>query len=300
MATNIFLGLPPPNIVKWIKDEAERKMLKTPLSFTANEDNSSVSLVCFDENVVDLTDAWCKLDYSMDGKSWQAYIDPDSADETLHRGKIISLSKGQTVYFKATLGNVEGNPNLVGFCTNYGMTHHQFIMEGSIKANGNIQFLLESTGAKTDVPSYCYSSMFMDCTYLTQAPALPATALADDCYSCMFYGCSSLTQAPALPATALAQSCYNSMFWDCISLVQAPALLAMTLARYCYAGMFWGCTRLSSINVNFSAWNLANAIGATDDWVTNVSSSGTFTCPAGLPEEFGDSKIPSGWTVVRK
>ena len=94
MATSIFLGLPPPNIVKWIRDNYKPDMTKVPIHFTANEDNSSVSLVCYNGDMNDFIDSWCKLDYSMDGKSWQAYIDPDSADETLHRGKIISLSKG--------------------------------------------------------------------------------------------------------------------------------------------------------------------------------------------------------------
>jgi hypothetical protein len=61
--------------------------------------------------------------------------------------------------------------------------------------------------------------------------------------------------------------------------------------------MFDGCTNLNSINVNFSAWDTADE---TTNWVKNVSSSGTFTCPADLPEEFGISRIPTGWTVVRK
>ena len=118
-------------------------------------------------------------------------------------------------------------------------------MEGSIKADGNIQFLLENTGTKMDVPEYCYYKMFRGCTSLTQTPALPATTLADSCY------------------------------------------------RY----MFNGCKNLDNINVNFSAWNPTNA---TNNWVKTVSSSGTFTCPAGLPEEFGSNRIPTGWTVVRK
>ena len=66
--------------------------------------------------------------------------------------------------------------------------------------------------------------------------------------------------------------------------------------------MFYGCTSLNSINVNFSSWDIPGVsyASATYDWVYNVSSSGTFTCPAGLPEEFGSDRIPSGWTVVRK
>jgi surface protein len=61
--------------------------------------------------------------------------------------------------------------------------------------------------------------------------------------------------------------------------------------------MFKGCTNLNNINVSFSAWNPSYV---TECWVENISSSGTFTCPADLPEEFGTSRIPTGWTVVRK
>jgi hypothetical protein len=137
-------------------------MLKVPLHFTANEDGSSVSLVCFDDfNVGDFINSWCKLDYSMDGTTWNTYIDPNSNDSSLRRGKAINLNKGETVYFRATMGDVEGNPNLNGFvyydedveCVT---KRHYFLMEGSIKANGNIQFLLENTGTKMDIPDYCY------------------------------------------------------------------------------------------------------------------------------------------------
>ena len=34
----------------------------------------------------------------------------------------------------------------------------------------------------------------------------------------MFIGCTSLTKAPALPATSLVTNCYNSMFKGCKSL----------------------------------------------------------------------------------
>ena len=60
--------------------------------------------------------------------------------------------------------------------------------------------------------------MFRDCTSLHQAPALPATTLANNCYSYMFDGCTSLIQVPALPATTLANWCYQRMFYGCISL----------------------------------------------------------------------------------
>ena len=95
----------------------------------------------------------------------------------------------------------------------------------------------------------CYFNMFYGCTSLTQAPALPATTLADYCYSSMFYGCTSLTQAPALPATMLAIGCYKNMFSSCSSLTQAPELPATELASNCYFNMFYGCSSLTQAPV---------------------------------------------------
>jgi hypothetical protein len=69
------------------------------------------------------------------------------------------------------------------------------------------------------------------------------------------------------------------------------------LANFCYNSMFSGCTNLNNINVHFSAWYPSDA---TFNWVYNVTSSGTFTCPTILPKTYGTSKIPTGWTVVRK
>ena len=59
--------------------------------------------------------------------------------------------------------------------------------------------------------------------------------------------------------------------------------------------MFDGCTNLSSIEVAFTAWSPASA---TYNWVSNVSASGTFTCPAELPDTRGASNIPTNWTKV--
>lgn len=101
----------------------------------------------------------------------------------------------------------------------------------------------------TALADYCYDSMFYGCTGLTSAPALPATTLADYCYYSMFYGCTGLTSAPALPAMTLAESCYSSMFSECTGLTSAPALPATTLASSCYRGMFYRCTGLTSAPV---------------------------------------------------
>ena len=174
-------------------------------------------------------------------KSWKNYPKEANSEEAEIK---LDDCENKTVYFKAKQGNVEGNPNLNGLCIDEDI-YHYFVIKGSIKADGNIQFLLENTGTKMDVPMFCYNRMFQNCTSLTQAPTLPATTLADGCYANMFSSCTSLIQAPALPAETLADYCYNSMFYDCSSLTQAPELPAKTLAHYCYFYMFCNCTSLT-------------------------------------------------------
>ena len=229
---NIFLGEPPANIKKWIIEHyAPPTPAAGPLCFTAEQDGSSVSLVYQDDyGFSDPTPP--KLQYSLnDAEHWAEY----------EMNQIIPLAKDAKVFFKANGQNERiSAPPTMGPPLIY-----KFVMEGKIAASGNIQYLLDDTGSRTDVPEYCYSDMFSDCASLTQAPELPATTLADNCYYSMFSGCSSLTQAPALPATTLAYSCYTNMFSRCASLTKAPALPATTLAEGCYSGMFYGCSSLT-------------------------------------------------------
>lgn len=57
--------------------------------------------------------------------------------------------------------------------------------------------------------------------------------------------------------------------------------------------MFSGCSSLASIDVSFTYWSPSNA---TTNWVSNVSSSGTFYCPTALSDVYDTSHIPVGWT----
>ena len=127
--------------------------------------------------------------------------------------------------------------------------------------------------------------MFFGCTGLTQAPALPATTLADYCYQQMFSGCTGLAQAPALPATTLANYCYENMFKRCAALTQIPALPATTLANYCYRYMFDSCTSLKLSTTQTGEYTIAYRIPTTGtgttatDALTDMFSNtgGTFT-----------------------
>lgn len=68
------------------------------------------------------------------------------------------------------------------------------------------------------------------------------------------------------------------------------------LVDRCYSYMFNRCTSLSSIDVNFTDWGLSTTI----NWVAQITTPGTFTCPAALPDQRGASKIPTNWTKVDK
>ena len=86
------------------------------------------------------------------------------------------------------------------------------------------------------------------------------------------------------------------MFAGCTSLTTAPELPATTLNNYCYSEMFYNCTRLNSIKclaTNISASN------CTDNWVSGVAASGTFTKATSMTSwTNGKDGIPSGWDVV--
>ena len=191
-----------------------------PLTFTAREANSSVAfnIEGFIQDV--------SLSYSIDnGQNWNQY----------NFGQSVNLAaEGDSVMFKGDNSSFsEGFFNFI-----------QVEMTGMVAASGSLAYLLDSKGGIKALTSYCFIKLFSGCTSLVQAPALPATSLAEDCYSNMFSGCTSLVKAPALPATSLAARCYSYMFSDCTSLVQAPALPATSLAEECYSYMFSICTLL--------------------------------------------------------
>jgi hypothetical protein len=245
----------------------------TPLTLTALTAGSKVTL-----NKVGSPPA-VSLEYSTGG-AWSTYT----------IGTEITLtSAGDYIKFR-------GDNSTFSTASSY---YYRFVMSGTIAASGNVMSLVDSTCKSLTIPcDYCFRYLFRNCTSLTTAPALPATTMTTYCYYGMFSGCTALTTAPALPATTLATYCYYYMFYGCSKLTTAPALPATTLASYCYQQMFQGCTKLSSIEVSFTSWTQAS--NQTTGWVNDVASSGTFTKPTALADEYGTNRIPTGWTVVNK
>ena len=196
--------------------------LTKPLTFRATQDGSSVKLTKKGSPSGD-------FQTSMDGgNTWTDYP----------IGTAITLNTGDEVSFRAKENRTSAQS---------GKNCFKFVMTGEIEAWHNVMSLYRKNDFATynTAMNYLFYELFISCTSLTKAPALPATTLADSCYYGMFNNCTSLTEAPALPATTLAKKCYTTMFYGCTSLAKAPALPATKLATSCYASMFYGCTSLT-------------------------------------------------------
>ena len=269
--------------------------VKTYVKFTANA-ASTIGL--------EHLSPYQTLEYSTNKTTWN----------TMNTSTTINLESGSSVYVRGQLNN-----------NNTYEWYTKFTITGNISASGDMNYIwnkdnpesitsynycgynmFQNCTGLTDIrklifPSktlarYCYSHMFHNCTNLISAPSeLPATTLRISCYQSMFDGCTNLTSAPALPATKLAGYCYHSMFKGCTNLTSAPELPAAKLRSQCYQYMFNGCTSLNYIKC--LATNISEN-RCTDNWVYNVSATGTFVKNSAMSDwKTGVSGIPSGWTV---
>jgi len=253
--------------------------LTKPLTFKATQGSSTVKLT---KSGTPSGDFQTSRD---GGNTWTDYT-IDTA---------IALNTGDEVSFRAKADRTSGQ--------DYNNYFH-FLMTGKIEAWHNVMSLYRTNDFSTyeSVVQYAFKRLFMDCTSLTKAPILPATTLADSCYPSMFKGCTSLLEAPALPATTLDRDCYDNMFDGCTSLTKAPALPATTLANYCYQYMFRGCSSLNEVRCQIPSSYSSSQISSSyaKNWLSNVSSTGTFYTNADANWSTGASGIPTGWTRVNE
>lgn len=263
------------------------------LTFTANEDGVELAFF-FDHGAAgeqqenpDIT-----FQKSRDGGvTWEAYTIGDYYPKggDISELDVITLDEGESVMFKGV--NLENFT--VGDPIGTGGISVGFYLTGSAAASGDITSLINGAGGDADIQFMQFYRMFYGCTGLTQAPALPATELADYCYYYMFYGCTGLTQAPALPATTLASGCYDSMFYGCTGLTQAPALPATTLAEYCYSSMFNGCTGLTQAPVLPATALASNCYTSMFDTCSSIQSHDVATLNYSTQIFYGNSSCVS-------
>lgn len=246
-------------------------------------------------------------EYCVNGDGNWKTLAAGTATQSINSGQILSFrgeltpasNKGIGTFTISKKCNLKGNCMSMLFgdnaADNYSLRGKNYAFYKLFESCSNIINVSNNFLPATTLAKGCYNYMFKGCTNLTTAPELPATTLSIYCYQYMFDGCTSLTTAPELPATTLAEYCYQNMFYGCTNLTIAPELPATTLTYYCYYQMFKGCTKLNYIKM--LATNIS-ASGCLSDWVSGVSSTGTFVKHPDMTSlQTGTSGIPSGWTV---
>ena len=239
--------------------------------------------------------------FSLSRNNCEYCIDGDDNWTTLTSGNTSNIiNSGHTISIRAncTISSSTGTTGGIG----------TFTLSKKCNVRGNSMALLYGDSGKDNLSlngkSYAFNRLFNNATNLISVSSdfLPATTLSTYCYYYMFYGCTGLTSAPKLPATTLQQYCYYYMFRGCSSLTTAPDLLATTLQRYCYQYMFQNCSKLNYIKAMFTTdpgnSNSSNQARYTYNWMSNVSSSGTFVKNSGATwSRTGAHAVPSGWTT---
>ena len=193
-----------PNLGKlWVASTKSEKHvyysseINNSLCFTAMEDNASVQMGLIDnsathnglraksfsykknDDVESTASVQMKLsDEGGTSAGWQAknfyYKKNDDVEWTAWEfnnnvSSEITLNKGEKLYVMSDSSNSCGdfNGNKI-YCFN--------ISEGQIAASGNIMSLLNFSPV---LPNYAFMGLFMGCSSLVSAPALPATTLTD-------------------------------------------------------------------------------------------------------------------------
>ena len=212
------------------------------VGFTATADNSTICM----RYGGTLVGAQPKLQYSYDAQIWNTFV----------LGTTYDVANGQTFYMRGH------NPNGVSIRFD---GYSYFDMKGSFEGSGDIMTLVDSTGATTTAPDYCFYRLFRNCTSLTKAPRLTATTINYQAYVSMFSGCTKL-QHIEVDFTAWSSSATES--W--VSSV-APT------------GTFVKPTALSaSYGSSYipSGWTVLDK--ETNDGSTSNVTSGTYECETTL------------------
>ena len=224
------------------------------------------------------------ISYSKDnGSTWTEITSVAS-------GTPISVSAGDKVLFKGNNAQYASAKD-TGSCFSGGTAQYN--------AYGNVMSLIGGdnfTGLTAFTQDWTLHNLFSKSKVVSAKNLiLPVVTLTNCCYRGMFANATGLIEAPEIPATTLATSACCYMFENC-AITKAPELPALTVPSFCYRGMFTGCTSLNYIKCLATNISASNCI---QDWVINVSPSGTFVKNPNMNGwSRGNSGIPTNWILI--
>lgn len=209
------------------------------------------------------------------GNTWTDYTSSEPLNDSFVFGtSIASLNTGEKILIKG---------NNTNYCNNVlDERNNYFSSEKRFNVEGNIMSLIYGDNfiGQTILPdeSYIFARLFdqVSATNLHKNTVVSAENLI-------------------LPPT-LRTGCYYKMFYLCTLLTTAPVLQATTLVTACYENMFNGCSSLNYVKCLASETE-SGSHDQTNNWLRDVSSSGTFIKDANTTWPSGESGIPSGWTI---
>jgi hypothetical protein len=129
----------------------------------------------------------------------------------------------------------------------------------------------------------------------------PPSTIGANCFHNFFYQQTCIIDASDLRLSAkiIGNGAYSRMFYQCNQMVHGPHIMVNVVPDTSCENMFYSCSLLSSLEVDFTDWNIAGY--GTTNWTTLVNTTGTLICPSELDTTTrNNSTIPSGWTVVVK
>ena len=222
------------------------------------------------------------LEYSLDrGATWTVWAEDQDGNRSL------TLTAGQRMYVRNT------SETSTRFSLAYNI-YYWFSFNDITYARGNINSLICKNSENAILTSNCYRRLFVDAINLKTIPYLRSATLAEYCYSYTFYGCTGIIEpVGTIDAITLAYASCFHMFDGCSNMEKAPILLAESPATACYQAMFVNCISLKEIKIKLKT---PLSVEDLSGWLTNVSPTGDFYCPAELTIQTGVSGIPIGWT----
>ena len=171
--------------------------------------------------------------------------------------------------------------------------------------------------------------LFRDCTNLVRGADLPATGVNGSTYYWLYYNCTSLERLPNIAATTITDIsggngnyAFYYAFYDCTSMTGSVTLnLTQVKGKQLFDSCFWRC-KISSVDITMQSYDLQGVVfrncfnnctnlnhvrctidpslATSDDfqnWLLNVSSTGTFIQADGVTWSRGASGIPNNWTI---
>lgn len=242
----------------------------------------------------------------------------NAGDSVQFLNKASTFSTSSTKYIEFVLtGSIEASGdtmsllNFSNACNSY-CFYRLFRLQSSL--------ITPSEVPSTNLAERCYDRMFIG-THITAPPKLPATTLINGCYDNMlsnsWIAYCPIIKADSAPADSMREIYLNSRaggFVDVLPRTVGNSALRAAI-QYCRVraahiratsfsaasalrGLFYTNSYIKSIEVDFTQWDAVTNM--TLDWVYGVPASGVFIKPAALPEEYGVSRIPTGWTVINK